>query len=100
MKKYIFRKLLIKEKPRGSSFKMTKNAYCTSTFYSVKLVGWSLKVNLLAVLELKYKISVRLKCQEKKFWYFIAIFYLYFFISSYHLEGSTFKHKVMIKAPS
>ena len=53
----------------------------------------------LAVLELKYKISVRLKCQEKKFWYFIAIFYL-FFISSYHLEGSTFKHKVMIKAPS
>lgn len=39
MKKYIFRKLLIKEKPRGSSFKMTENAYCTSTFYSVKLVG-------------------------------------------------------------
>ena len=98
MKKYIFRKLLIYEKPRGSSFKMTKNAYCTSTYYSVKLVGWSLTVNL-AVLELKYKISVRLKCQEKKFWYFIAIFYL-FFISSYHLEGSTFKHKVMIKAPS
>ena len=78
MKKYIFRKLLIKEKPRGSSFKMTKNAYCTSTFYSVKLVGWSLKVNL-AVLELKYKISIRWKCQEKKFWYFIAILYLFFY---------------------
>ena len=55
----------------------------------------------MAVLELKYKISIRLKYQEKKFWYFIAIFYLFFFISSYHLEGSTFKHnKVMIKAPS
>ena len=39
MKKYIFRKLLIYEKPMSSSFKMTKKAYCTSTFYSVKLAG-------------------------------------------------------------
>ena len=78
MKKYIFWKLFIWEKPRGSSIKMTKSAYCTSTFYSVKLVGWTLKVNM-AVLELKYKISIRLKYQEKKFWYFIAIFYLFFY---------------------
>lgn len=78
MKKYIFTKLLIQEKPRDSSFKMTKKAYCTSTFYRVKLAGWSLKVNL-AVLELKYKISIRWKCQEKKFWYFIAILYLFFY---------------------